>query len=69
MIVEKVYTNRPFKKLLIIKETPYGLHGEVKIWNSFLKKWEFLMSASFYYRDNDATIFRVKQYFNFNTSY
>lgn len=64
-IIEKIYTDRPFRRVLIIKETSYGLHGEVKLYNSCTKKWDSLMGASFYTKDNDATPYRVKEYFGF----
>lgn len=64
-IIEKIYTNKPFKRVLIIKETSYGLHGEVKLWNPCTKKWDGLMGASFYEKHNEATTYRVKQYFGF----
>ena len=43
--------------------------GEVKLWNSCTKKWDKSMGASFYEKYNEATTYRVKEYFNFNTSY
>lgn len=69
MIIEKVYTNKPFKRVLIIKKTSYGLYGEVKIWKTCTKKWERIMGASFYEKYKEATTYRVKEYFKFNTSY
>ena len=69
MIIEKVFTHKPIKKVLVIYKTSYGLYGEVKIWNSCSRKYETAMCASFYEKYNEATTFRVKEYFNFNTSY
>ena len=69
MIIEKVFTNKPIKKVLVIYKTSYGLYGEVKIWNPCSRKYETAMCASFYEKHNEATTFRVKEYFNFNTSY
>lgn len=69
MIIEKVFTYKPIKKVLIIYKTSYGLYGEVKIWNSCTKKWDKSMGASFYEKYKEATTYRVKEYFNFNTSY
>ena len=31
MIIEKVFTYKPYKRVLIIYKTSYGLYGEVKI--------------------------------------
>lgn len=66
-IIEKVYSIKPFKRLLIIKETSSGLHGIIKIYNKNTKKWDIAMSARWYYRDGDCTIYRVKEYFNFRS--
>ena len=67
MIIEKVYSTKHFKRLLIIKETKSGLQGIVKMYSDVEKKWITTMKASFYYKDNDATPFRVKEYFGFST--
>jgi len=55
-------------RTLEIYETKRGLKGV--LWDSGFMHWksgdaEPISVAHFYYKDNDATIYRVREYFNF----
>lgn len=57
VIFDKIHESRR----LVIKECKLCLYGII----TDLQGNE-LMSARFYYKDGDATIYRVKEYYNFN---
>ena len=52
------------KDKLVVYEFNYGLRGEVfELVEQF--KYVKVQSAKFFFKDNDATIYRVKEYFDF----
>lgn len=53
-------------KTLEIYELKKGLKGV--LWEDKYSNSEPTSIAHFYYKDNDATIYRVKEYFGFNSS-
>ncbi|GAA6466130.1 hypothetical protein K220099C10_19760 [Bacteroides thetaiotaomicron] len=57
VVFDKIHESRR----LVIKECKSCLYGVI----TDLQGNE-LMSARFYYKDGDATIYRVKEYYNFN---
>ena len=62
--LKKIETTKPKDNgdFLVIIEGNKGLKGEVR--NTKNPK-EVIMSAWFYYKDGDASEYRVKEYFNF----
>ena len=65
--IEKVYSEKPYKRLLIIKEVKIGLRGVVKKYNKETSKYETISSANF--EGKEASTYRVKEYFKFNSNY
>lgn len=52
------------KYKLVIYECNYGLRGELFVQVKPFK-YEKMSVAKFYYKDKDASIYRVKEYFGF----